>query len=153
MSLIINTINVSSLMQSFKIKKNSNNYSSVYNALEPNNFGSFPIRGVCLSWVQPRVRFFVWEATWGKVLTLDQVQKWGWSLANRCYLCLTCEEFIDHLLLHCEKIRVLWELFFVFFGVSLVLYLSVRDTLLGWHRFFVGKKCKKVWWASLLCLF
>lgn len=131
MSLIINTINVSSLMQSFKIKKNSNNYSSVYNALEPNNFGSFTIRGVCLSWVQPRVRFFVWEATWGKVLTLDQVQKWGWSLANRCYFCMknlyiTCFSTV--------KRRVLWELLFAPF----------RETLLGWNGSFMGKKRKQV---------
>ena len=26
----------------------------------------------------PRVAFFFWEATWGKALTLDQVQKMGW---------------------------------------------------------------------------
>ena len=37
--------------------------------------------------------------------------------------------------------------------MSLVLPLSVLKTLLGWHGSFVGKKHKKVWSASPLCLF
>ena len=44
---------------------------------------------------------------WGIVLTLDQVQRRGCSLANRCYFCHLLEESIDHLLLHCEKTKVL----------------------------------------------
>ena len=34
-----------------------------------------------------------------------------------------------------------------------MLSLTVRDTLSGRHGSFVGKKCKKVWQASPLCLF
>ena len=51
--------------------------------------------------------FFAWEAVWGKVLILDQLQRRGWSLTNRCFLCLRHEESIDHLLLHCEMTWVL----------------------------------------------
>ena len=36
-----------------------------------------------------KVAFFAWEASWGKVLTLDQLQRRGHSLANRCFLCLS----------------------------------------------------------------
>ena len=39
------------------------------------------------------------------------------------------------------------------FGVSWVLPSSVRETLLGWHGLFVGKKHMKVWRAGPLCLF
>ncbi|RVW47166.1 hypothetical protein CK203_070193 [Vitis vinifera] len=49
----------------------------------------------------PKISFFAWEATWGKALTLDLVQKRGWTLANRCFMCLEKEETIDRLLLHC----------------------------------------------------
>ncbi|RVX02398.1 hypothetical protein CK203_028385 [Vitis vinifera] len=28
-----------------------------------------------------------WEASWGRVLTLDNLQKRGQPLANRCYMC------------------------------------------------------------------
>ena len=48
---------------------------------------------------------------------LDQLKKRGWSLLNRCYLCGAVEEAVDHLLIHCTKVRVLWELLFNLFGV------------------------------------
>ena len=96
--------------------------------------------------VQPKISFFAWEATWGKGLTLDMVQKRGRALANRCFMCLEKEETIDHLLLHCSKTRVL-------FGVSWVLPSSVREILLSWHGSFVGKKHKKVWRTASLHIF
>ena len=74
-------------------------------------------------------------------------------MANQCFLCLRHAESIDHLLLHCEKTRVLWELIFVLFGVFWVLSSLVKDTLLGWHGSFVGTKRRKVWQAIPLCLF
>ena len=67
--------------------------------------------------VPNKVCFFAWEATWGKALMLDQLKKRGWSLLNRCYLCGAVEEAVDHLLIHCTKVRVLWELLFNLFGV------------------------------------
>ena len=97
--------------------------------------------------------FFVWEASWGKALMLDQLKKRGWSLLNRCFLCCAAEESIDHLLIHCTKTRVLWELLFTFFGVLWVLHSSVKEILLRWHDTFVGKKWIKVWRAISLCLF
>ena len=66
----------------------------------------------------PKVAFFAWEASWGKVLILDQLQKMGHSLENRCFLCLSEVETVDHLLLHCAKTRVLWNLLFFLFDVA-----------------------------------
>ncbi|RVW32848.1 hypothetical protein CK203_107201 [Vitis vinifera] len=70
-------------------------------------------RAFCYTCV-PKVSFFTWEASWGKVLTLDQVKKRGQALANRCYFCQAEEESIDHhLLLHWKPYWVgtdsLWE--------------------------------------------
>ena len=81
--------------------------------------------------VQPRVSFFGWEATWGKALTLDQLQRRGWALANRCYLCQRHGESIDHILLHCDKARTLLVLLFSMFGVQWVLPAKVKETLSG----------------------
>ena len=93
--------------------------------------------------MQPKISFFAWEATWGKALTLDLIPKRGWALENRCFLCHEKEEAINHLLLHCAKTRVLWDLLFTLFGVSWVLPSSVRETLLNaW--FICGQKAQGV---------
>ena len=80
---------------------------SLYFILEEVRVDPFPNRVVWNAWVPPKVSFFAWEAAWGKFLTLDQLQKRGWSLANRCSLCYVHEETIDHILLHCGKTRLL----------------------------------------------
>ena len=74
-------------------------------------------------------------------------------MANRCFLCQKCGDSIDHLLLHCERIREVWPLFLSFFGVSWVFFYSVKETLLGWRGSFVGNKRKVAWQLGPLCLF
>ena len=113
---------------------------SLYASLETGRVVQFPSSVVWKAWVPPNVCFFAWEATWRKALTLDQLQRRGWSLANRCFLCLSHEEAIDHILLHCEKAKVLWELLFSLFRVFWVIQSTVRKILLGWHGSFVGRK-------------
>ena len=83
-----------------------------------------------------------------KVLTLDCLKRRRWSLANRCFHCLEEEGTIGHILIHCVKTIVLWNLVFSFFGVLWTLPSSIRDALLGWHGSFVGQRRKKVWWAA-----
>ena len=115
---------------------------SLYVALEAGCSSMFPSSYIWNVNVQPKISFFAWEATWGKALTLDMVQKRGRALANRCFMCLEKEENINHLLFHCSRRRVLWYLLFTLFGVSWVLPSSVRETLLSWNGFFLGKKRK-----------
>ncbi|KAJ9701721.1 hypothetical protein PVL29_006900 [Vitis rotundifolia] len=74
-------------------------------------------------------------------------------MANRCFLCLSELETVDHLLLHCVKTRVLWNIVFSLFGVAWVLSCTVKETLLGWHGTFVGKTRKKAWKMAPLCIF
>ena len=90
----------------------------VFKTLEPSGSISFPLRRIWNLRVQPKVSFFTWEAMWRRALTLDLVQKRGWSLANRCYMCHKDEKTIDHLLIHYVKTKVLWELLFTLFKVS-----------------------------------
>ena len=44
--------------------------------------------------ITPKVGFFAWEVSWGKVLTLDQLNRRGTALSNRCFLCEEEEETI-----------------------------------------------------------
>ena len=125
---------------------------SLYNSLQPVSLVSFPSKIIWNSCVQPKLSFFAWEASWERVLTLDCLQKRGWALANRCFLCQMFEESIDHLLLHCEKTRKVWMFLLSLFGVSWVFSFLVKETLLGWRGSFVGKKRKEVWQVGPLCL-
>ncbi|RVX14074.1 hypothetical protein CK203_011217 [Vitis vinifera] len=56
---------------------------SLYKALQPVSSTLFPSKIIWRSCTQPKISFFVWEASWGRVLTLDHLQKRGWVLANR----------------------------------------------------------------------
>ena len=91
----------------------------------------FPALSVWNTMVPLKVGFFAWEASWGKVMTLDQLKKRGRSLANRCYLCEEKEETLNHLLVHCLKARMLWELILAIVGFGWVFPFSLRQVLLA----------------------
>ena len=126
---------------------------SLYSILEPGGSFLFPYGSIWRANVSPKVAFFAWEASWGKILTLEQLQRKGYSLANRCFLCLSELETVDYLLLHCVKTQTLWNLLFSLFGVAWVLSSLVKETLLGWHGAFVGKTHKKTWQMAPLYIF
>ena len=134
-------------------KSGDSSVKSLYSILEPGDSHSFPCNSIWRVKAPPKVAFFAWEASWAKILTLEQVQRRGYSMANRCFLCLSEVETVDHLLLHCVKTRVLWNLIFSLFGVAWVLSCSVKETLLRWHGAIVGKTRKKAWQLAPLCIF
>ena len=77
----------------------------------------------------------------------------GRALANRCCLWEEDEETIDHLLIHCKIARMLWDIFLSIIGTSWVFPHFIIHTLLAWQGAPVGKKRKKIWMATPLCLF
>ena len=102
-----------------------------------------PLQGHLGSLCSHQSNFFAWEAEWGKILTLDKLQRRGWHLSNRCYLCGRNEESTHHILLHYPMVSRLWVLFFSLVGLSWVLPKTVKEALLSWKGSFVGKKKKK----------
>ncbi|RVX19039.1 Transposon TX1 uncharacterized 149 kDa protein [Vitis vinifera] len=155
--LTIRGARLSPLMEDSMMWKVTSNGSfsvrSLYNDLSSRRAGLFPHGLIWNPSVPSKVCFFAWEASWGKVLTMDQFKKRGWAVANRCFLCCEEEESIDHILIHCSKARDLWDLLFALFGVCWVLPSSARETLVEWRGFMLGKKHSKVWKAAPLCLF
>ncbi|RVW76218.1 mRNA cap guanine-N7 methyltransferase 2 [Vitis vinifera] len=67
---------------------------SFYSSLASKGADPFPHDTAWNSWAPVGVHFFAWEATWGKILTLDQLKKRGWKLPKRCYMCKEEEETI-----------------------------------------------------------
>ena len=116
----------------------------MYSGLDLSPDIDFPSPSVWNSVIPSKIIFFTWEASWGKVITLDQ-----FNLANRCCLCEEDEETIDHLLIHCKIVRMLWDLFLTIVGTSWVFPHSVLHTLSAWQGAPVGKKRKKSGWLLL----
>ena len=58
---------------------------SLYRALQPVSFASFPSKIIWNSCVQPKISFFAWEALWRRVLTLDRQRGVGlWQIDAFC---------------------------------------------------------------------
>ena len=99
--------------------------------------------------VPPKLGFFAWEASWGKVLTLDQLKRRGIPLVNRCFLCEENEETIDHLLIHCSKAKMLWDILLAITEANWVFPRTVRQLLLVWQSASVGKNGREFGWRLL----
>ena len=124
-----------------------------YNGLVVINACDFPYRGVWVDKVPTKAAFFAREAAWGKILTLDRLQKRGWQLPNCCFLCGCEEENVNHILLHYIVVRVLWEIVLALFRAQCVFPKTVKEVLFSWRGPFAGKKRKKIWNSIPLCIF
>ncbi|KAF5199196.1 Reverse transcriptase zinc-binding domain [Thalictrum thalictroides] len=76
--------------------------------------------------IPTNVKFFMWSLMWGRILTVDMLQKKGIQIQNRCCLCKTEEESMPHLFLKCRFTMTPWE-------NLLTVHASTRQTLPGWY--------------------
>ena len=104
----------------------------------------FPKSNIWVDRVQTKIAFFAWEAAWGKVLTLDRLQRRGWQFPNCCFLYGCEEETINHILIHCTIVRVLWDIILGLFGAQWAFLEFVKEVLFSWKGSFVGKKKEKI---------
>ena len=115
----------------------------MYKSFDTSPAVEFPYRLVWNPVVPPKIGVFAWEASWGKVLTMDQLKRRGLTLVNRCVMCEEDEETIDHLLIHCKCAKMLWDLFLSIVGISWVFPHSVLHTLLAWQGVMWARNAKK----------
>ena len=73
--------------------------------------------------------FFMWTATHGQILTLDNFMLLGRPLANLCCMCCYNEEYVDHLLISYSLAHSLWMHLIQLFGIDWVMPSSVVDLL------------------------
>ena len=116
----------------WKLTKNGDfDICSFYNKLRSPLPIIFPWKGVWKVKTPRRVSFFVWTATWDRILTSDNLRGRGMVFVDWCIMCCCNGETVDHLLLHYGKAYRLWSLVFRSFGISWVLPRSIADTLFG----------------------
>ena len=87
-------------------KNDSFSVRSLYRSLTKASNDPFPWSIIWRSWAPMRVSFFAWEASWNRILTIEQLKRRDWNMSNRCYLCKVEEETSDHIDLtfhfHCQ---------------------------------------------------
>ena len=128
-------------------------FKEAYNLLIAPNDIAFQKNCILVDKVPTKVAFFAWEATWGKVLTLDRLQKRGWQLPNRCFMCGYEEETVNHILLHCIIVSPLGDYPCLAWHSVDVPKNSKRGVIWLKDPFVGKKKRKKIWNSIPLCIF
>ncbi|CAN1759429.1 Putative ribonuclease H protein At1g65750 [Linum perenne] len=73
-------------------------------------FPNFPSNVIWISFIPSKITSFCWKVYHKKIATIDNLQRRGFYLANRCVLCLNSSESVEHLFLHCSFVSTIWSL-------------------------------------------
>jgi hypothetical protein len=106
--------------------------NSYYKHLSSPVYRYYPWKNVWKTLASSKVNFFIWTASLGKVLTIDNLRKCQLVLLDWCCLCKEDGESIDYLYLHCNVANELWQLVFSMFGIWWVMLYHVVDLLAYW---------------------
>jgi hypothetical protein len=115
-----------------------------YNAILPTSGHIIPWKSIWKTKAPPRVAFFVWTATLGPILTIDNLRKRHVIVIDWC-LCNVCGESIAHLLLHCLAAREIWSFIFSMFNILWVMPCGVMDLLSCWGYSCCNVRIRKIW--------
>jgi len=113
---------------------------------------SFPWKPVWRSKVPPRVAFFSWTASLGKILTTENLWYKGVAVVDWCYMCKKSGESVNHLLLHCPIAYDLWSMVWALFGLQWVMPHGVSDFFSSWQGSFGGHRSIDLWRAVPHCV-
>ncbi|CAN1816105.1 hypothetical protein LINPERHAP1_LOCUS27662 [Linum perenne] len=69
----------------------------------------FPTHTIWCSTVPSKIICFCWRVYFKKIATIDNLQRKGLQLVNRCALCLSHLESVDHIFLHCDYSIRIWN--------------------------------------------
>ena len=87
----------------------------------------------------------MWEASHGKVLTIDNLRKRDICVLDWCYLCRCDAESVDHILLHCLVAKGLWSHMFSMLNLPWIMPSRVAEVLMCWKRKFDDPTASVVW--------
>ena len=86
------------------------------------------------------------------MLTMNQLKRRGFPLANRCPLCGETEGDLHHLLIHCSKVWEVWSGLISCVDIACACPYLVRDLLMGWKATLIKKPDRKIRLAAPLYL-
>jgi hypothetical protein len=95
--------------------------------------------------VPPRIAFFTWTTTLGKILTIDSLRRRGLTLLNWCCLCKKSEETVNHILIHCEFTKEMWHFDLILFGVSWVMPSNILELVQCWKMQGQSQSNEAIW--------
>ena len=95
--------------------------------------------------VPPRVAFFLWIASLGKILTTENLWYKGVAVVDWCFMCKKSGESVNHLLLHCPIAYDLWSMVWALFGLQWVMPHGVSDLFSSWLGSFSGHQSIDLW--------
>uniref|UniRef100_A0A5B7BMK3 Reverse transcriptase zinc-binding domain-containing protein n=1 Tax=Davidia involucrata TaxID=16924 RepID=A0A5B7BMK3_DAVIN len=75
-----------------------------------------------------------WLVAWDTVTTTDNLQRRGFMLVGRCYMCKKSLESTSHLFLHCEVARDLWNAILSLAGYNWVMPYTIKNLLQSWNE-------------------
>lgn len=88
----------------------------------------------------------------GKILTVYNLQKSMVIKVDWCYMCKKSGEAVDHLLLHCEIARTLWEDVFRRLELSWVMIATMIELLASWTNLGSIPHITTVWKMISICI-
>ena len=136
----------------WRLKKNGLfDIRSFYDAIRDCARVNFPWKSVWHSKAPRRVCFSIWSAAWHRILTCDNLMRWGYTMTSGRWKCRCGGESLDHLLIHCSMASILWNFAFCSFGIQWVLPKRVVDLLRGWWNI-IGRHFSGIWNIVHLCL-
>ena len=119
--------------------------SGFYLSFYPPTLISFPWRMVWQLKAPTRVAFFSWSTSLGKILTTDNLRKRHILVLDWCYMCKSCRESVDRLILRCPIAYDLWSLVFCLFGIHWVMPHKVIQLFESWQGKF-RRHCNIDFW-------
>ena len=103
--------------------------------------------------VPPRVAFFSWTASLGKILTIENLWYKGVAVVDWCFMCKKSGELVNHLLLLCPIAYDLWFMVWALFGLQWVITHGVSDLFSSWLGSFSGHQSIDLWRAVPHCVY
>ena len=126
---------------------------SYYKSLRAESNFLFPANEIWGLYAPLRSCFFCLGSNLGKNLNSRHVNEEGMVHGNRCSLCKDNEESANHILIHCDKTKMLWTVLLTSFGPVWVFPNSMKKLLLEWKVKGLRKKKRAVWRLTPICLF